>query len=162
MATEALVGLQRRASPPVWNEPKHKWELKVTTHDGPAALDHWRQHLANSEFSLSIIPLLDNGKCLFACIDCDEYELEYPEICQRIYRLKFPLIACVSKSCGLHLFVFFKELVPAELVIPALRVVAGDQGRPGERLTHWFYWVVGLVAGTLGQPACHGWSPAPL
>ena len=124
---ELFFGNERRhiigTGPAVWEKDKNKWSVSVTTHDGPATLDHWQKHL-DQKFILSIIPLLDNGKCLFACIDVDEYDLDYIDICDRIDRQKLPLIPCVSKSTGLHIFVFFKQPVPAELARPALRTWA--------------------------------------
>jgi hypothetical protein len=57
--------------PPVWNGEKKKWQLKVTTDDGPATLTHWSQHLYRS-YILSVIPLLSDGTCWFACIDYDK------------------------------------------------------------------------------------------
>src|SRR5215471_4900564 len=113
--------------PPVWNGEKKKWQLKVTTDDGPATLAHWSQHLYRSSI-LSVIPLLSDGTCWFACIDYDKYELDYIKICHDIAASKFPLLPVVSKSCGLHLFVFFKEPVKAELVIPALHYWAARLG----------------------------------
>ena len=98
-----FVGNERRhvksSGLPVFDNAKNKWTLTSTTHDGPATVDHWQQHL-DHKFILSIIPLLDNGTCWFACIDADEYEIDYVEICERIDRLKLPLIAVVSKSAA--------------------------------------------------------------
>lgn len=34
-------------------------------------------------------------------------------------------------------------------LVQATRLVAGEQGRPSERLSGWFYWLVGLVAGSV-------------
>ena len=112
---------------PVFDKAKNKWSLTSTTHDGPATLDHWRQHL-DHKFILSIIPLLDNGTCGFACVDADEYDISYIEISERIDRLKLPFIAVASKSGGLHLFVFFKEPVPAKLIVPVLKYWATRLG----------------------------------
>ena len=113
---------------PVFDKAKNKWSLTVTTHNGPPTLDHWQQHL-DHKFILSIIPLLDNGTCGFACIDCDEYDgISYIEICERIDKWKLPFAAVVSKSGGLHIFVFFKEPVPAKLVIPILKYWATRLG----------------------------------
>jgi hypothetical protein len=116
--------------PPVKSKSKKgedKWKLDVKTHDGPATLALWQAHLSG-EFILSIIPLLDDGKCWFAVLDADEYDLDYIEICHRIADNKFPLRPFVSKSCGLHLFVVFKEPVEAARVIPALRYMAQRLG----------------------------------
>jgi hypothetical protein len=122
------VGNERRhvkSFGPPFRDPKKpdKWKLKVGTYDEPATLALWQQHL-RGEFILSIVPLLDNGTCWFACIDADEYDLSYVEICERIRDLQFPLFPFVSKSGGLHLVVFFKEPVRAELVISALKYMA--------------------------------------
>ena len=126
-----FVGNERRhirnTGPPVLDTEKKKWSLKSTTHEGPATLEHWQEHLDQKNI-LSVIPLLDNGTCWFACIDVDEYDLSHLEICDHIKTQKFPLLPFVSKSGGLHLFAFFKEPVPAELVIPALRSMATRLG----------------------------------
>ena len=119
-----FVGNERRHiknfGPPVLDTENRKWSLTVRTHDGPANLDLWQRHL-DHEYNLSIVPLLDDGTCWFACIDVDDYDINIIDICQRIATLKLPLLPCLSKSSGLHLFVFFKEPVSAKLVIPALR-----------------------------------------
>jgi hypothetical protein len=126
-----FVGNERRHiknyGPPVWDKDKNKWVLNVTTHDGSATPKLWRQHLDNS-FILSTIPLLDDGTCWFACIDVDEYDINTVEICVRIYDWKLPLIPVRSKSGGLHLFIFFKEPISAERVIPALYYLAQKLG----------------------------------
>jgi len=115
--------------PPAWNEEKKKWELKVTTIHEPVTLKDWNTHLyPTSQYILSVIPLLEDGTCWFACIDYDVYEIEYHKICSRIKDLKFPLLPIVSKSGGLHLFVFFNEPVKAELVIPVLHSMATRLG----------------------------------
>jgi AAA domain len=101
-------------------EDPYKWKLHSLTVEGPASVEHWNNHL-NGDYILSVIPLLDDGTCALACIDADEYDLDYIEICERINRWKLPFIAVVSKSTGLHIFVFFKEPVPAKLIIPILR-----------------------------------------
>jgi hypothetical protein len=73
-------------------------------------------------------PILDNGKCWFAFIDADEYDLDYVVICHRIRELKFPLLPFISKSTGLHLGVVFKEQAEAAKVIPSLKYMAQRLG----------------------------------
>jgi hypothetical protein len=117
--------------PPVFDNDKNKWELTVRTNEGPATLALWGQHLnsrGTDKFILSVIPLLDDGTCWFACIDVDQYDVNHVDICHHIKNLKLPLLPVVSKSQGLHLFVFFKEPVKAELIIPALRIWASRLG----------------------------------
>ena len=100
--------------------------LHSSTHDVPATLDHWQQHL-DHKFILSIVPLLDNGTCGFACVDADEYEIDYSEICERIDRLKLPFIAVAARA-RLAPFVFFEEPVPAKLIVPVLEYWAARLG----------------------------------
>jgi hypothetical protein len=115
--------------PPAWNEGKQKWELKVTTIHEPVTLKGWNTHLyPTSQYILSVIPLLEDGTCWFACIDYDVYEVDYGKICSRIKDLKFPLLPIVSKSGGLHLFICFKAPVRAELLIPVLHSIAARLG----------------------------------
>jgi hypothetical protein len=122
----------RNYCPAVFDGEKQKWRLTSKTIDEPVTLKDWNTHLYPTsdfiDFILSIIPLLDDGTCWFACIDCDKYELDYHKICQRIYELKLPLLAVVSKSGGLHLFIFFKEPVRAERIIPVLHSMAARIG----------------------------------
>jgi hypothetical protein len=113
--------------PMLYYEEK-RW-LDFRTYNEPVTLDHWVQHLdPASPYTLSIIPLLDDGTCWWACIDVDYFECDLYDFCQRIEKLKFPLVTCTSKGAGWHLFVFFKEPVRAELVIPVLRFMALRQG----------------------------------
>jgi len=129
--SKLFVGNEQRHvknfGPPVWDEEKQKWKLKTTTDDGPATLTHWSQHLYRS-YILSVIPLLSDGTCWFACIDYDKYELDYIKICHDTDRSKFPLLPVISKSGGLHLFVFFKEPVRGELIVAALHYWAARLG----------------------------------
>jgi hypothetical protein len=80
----------RNYGPPVWNEKKQKWELRGETVNEPATLKDWDTHLyPTSEFILSIIPLLDDGTCWFACIDLDKYSgVDFIKICELIHNLK--------------------------------------------------------------------------
>jgi hypothetical protein len=120
----------RGFGPPTRDEQKHKWKLDYSTYDKPVTLAHWRDHLngSTSKYILTIIPLLNDGTCYFAGIDVDEYELDYHQICRSIETHKFPLLAFVSKSGGLHLFVFFKEPTPATIIVPCLHYMAKQLG----------------------------------
>jgi hypothetical protein len=124
-----FIGNERRHvknfGPPTHDTKKQKWCLDVKTHSGPATLSHWQDHFSQ-KYILSVIPLLDDGTCRFACIDVDDYSIDHIQIYARASKL--PLHLARSKSGGLHLFVFFKEPVPADKVIPALRVWAGMLG----------------------------------
>ena len=91
----------------------------------------WRQHLSG-ERSLGIVPIQDNGKCNWACIDIDTYK---GDICKQsvgfLKKHKIPAIVCRSKSGGAHIDFFFKEEIPAPKVIRKLNSIAKSMGHEG-------------------------------
>jgi hypothetical protein len=101
-----------------------KWEIKKTarTLRGPATVDHWCRHL-KGERPLGVIPIRGDGKCKWGSIDVDEYDGINLELINKADRAKLPLIACSSKSGGLHFFLFFKEWTPASTVQSILRAM---------------------------------------
>lgn len=80
---------------------------------GPTQED-WMQHLWQGIYSIGIIPINEENQCAFAAIDIDEYEsLDKVRILQDIEKQKLPIVACESKSGGIHLYIFFKVPVAA-------------------------------------------------
>ena len=126
-----FIGNERRHirndGPPVEDKAKFKWELNVTTRDGPATPALWRQHLVGA-YILSIIPLLDNNTCWCGCIDGDDYDTNIIELCNKINDWKLPLIPVRSKSGGPHLLMVCKEPVSAELIRKVLHYLAQKLG----------------------------------
>ena len=88
----------------------------------------WIDHLDKKEPSLGIIPIRDNSKCIWGCIDIDTYPLEHDKIVRKIRDLELPLVLCKSKSGGAHVFIFLKEPVQAKLVRDKLQEWAGELG----------------------------------
>ena len=76
----------------------------------------WQDHLDGKTPSLGIIPIMDDSKCFWGCIDVDMYPLNLKELVQKINSKKLPLIVFRSKSGGAHIFIFVKESVSAKLM----------------------------------------------
>ena len=94
-------------------------------------LQHWKDHLAGVK-GLGIIPINDNSKVKFGAIDVDEYaELDLKELSKKLEDLKLPLIPCRSKSGGVHLYLFCKEWVSAQLVKTKLEELSAALGFGG-------------------------------
>ena len=84
----------------------------------PCLLGHLNGSL-NKGVVLPPIRKSDN-KCIWGAIDVDGEVYNNEEIkiglLEKIEELKLPLIACYSKSKGLHLYIFFKEWTKAKTV----------------------------------------------
>jgi hypothetical protein len=86
---------------------------------GPATLAHYQRHL-NGELSLGAIMLRDDDTVLFGAIDYDDRSCNHAELEAKIRALKLPLLVCISKSRGAHLYCFLAEPAPASLLRDAL------------------------------------------
>lgn len=97
----------------------------------PPTVAMWQQHLAGDR-SLGIVPIMDDGNCMWACIDIDTYK---GDVCAQIVaflkKYRIPFIVCRSKSGGAHVLVFFKEPIPAPVVIRKLNAIAKSMGHEG-------------------------------
>src|SRR5262245_24547296 len=78
----------------------------------PVTLQHYRDHL-DGKLGLGIIPIQDDGTCVFAAVDIDVYDLNHVNLAKRIEDKKLPLVVCKTKSGGAHLYAFYKEPVQA-------------------------------------------------
>lgn len=93
---------------------KHLGSAK-TIREAPTA-DHWNEHLTGN-ITLGIVPICDDGTSWFGAIDIDVYDgLDHKAIAAQILAWDLPLIACRTKSGGLHLYLFCRESIPAELI----------------------------------------------
>jgi hypothetical protein len=88
----------------------------------------WDIHLGGKGVGLGIIPLLDDGhNVMWGCIDIDVRPFDHVGLEKHIGD-KLPLTITKSKSNGAHCWVFFKEPVPAKLVIAKLKQWAAALG----------------------------------
>ena len=94
----------------------------------PVTEELWQNHLNGIEPSLGIIPINEDNKCRWGCIDVDKYTLDHKEIIRKINTYKLPLVTCRSKSGGAHIFLFTTDLVPAKLMRDKLMSVSAILG----------------------------------
>jgi hypothetical protein len=94
----------------------------------------WQKHL-NGEFpALGIVPIRQDSKCKWGCLDIDVYDLNHKELVHKIKEKNLPLIVFKSKSGGAHIFLFVKEFVPASLIREKLKTMAAILGHAGKEL----------------------------
>ena len=105
----------------------------VTVHK-PVTDMLWQKHL-NGEFpALGIVPIRQDSRCKWGCLDVDVYDLDHKELITKIKNKNLPLIVFKSKSGGAHIFLFVKEFVPASLVREKLKTMAAMLGHAGKEL----------------------------
>ena len=74
-------------------------------------LEHYKKHL-NGEVGLGVVPLNQNNKIKFLAIDIDNYNKEYiQKMIVKVYYNRLPFLPFLSKSGGLHLYMFFKDFI---------------------------------------------------
>jgi len=77
----------------------------------------WENHLKGIEPSLGIIPINEENKCGWGCIDIDSYaSFNHKKLLDKIKAMDLPLITCRSKSGGAHVFLFTTVPVNAEIL----------------------------------------------
>ena len=85
---------------------KHEWSsIRVTDED-------YEQHLKGNK-SIGIQPCTDDGLARFGAIDVDKYPIDREFYLKTIQEKNLPIIPILSKSGGLHLYVFTAEFVKA-------------------------------------------------
>ncbi len=93
-----------------------------------ASVQFWRQHLDRKR-PLGISPVMDDGNCLWGCIDDDEYGSDRrSELLKLIALAKLPLVMCEFKSGGSHLFLFLSEPASAGDMYRSLTAFAAKLG----------------------------------
>ena len=91
--------------------------------------DLWNKHLQGIEPSLGIIPINDDNKCIWGCIDIDSYAgFDHKKLISKIKELKLPLVVFRSKSGGAHVFLFTQVPVEAKIVRDKLLSISAVLG----------------------------------
>ena len=97
--------------------------------------DHWLFHLQGREPSLGIIPINDDNKCRWGCIDIDSYAgFDHQKLLNKIKSLKLPLLVFRSKSGGAHVFCFTTVPVEAKLMRDKLLSISAVLGYGGSEV----------------------------
>ncbi len=113
---ECFVGLPRAYGKYTITDTTHeKVEGQAATVREPPTAEMWLDHL-NGKQGLGIIPIRDDATVRWGAIDVDVYDLNLPELEEKVRALNLPLILCKTKSGGAHLYLFLTEDTSAELV----------------------------------------------
>jgi hypothetical protein len=106
-----------------------KMEIKKTarTVREPVTLELWQAHL-DGALPLGIIPIREDGTCLWGCIDVDQYDINLGAVVMDLKRRELPMVVCRTKSGGAHAFLFLREPAPAELLRAKLRQISASMG----------------------------------
>jgi hypothetical protein len=83
-------------------------------------IEEYRDHLEGRK-GLGIIPVTEGGYCRFAAIDIDIYDDDLSMYIGAVERGNFPLVPFLSKSGGLHLYMFFRQNTPAGKAVEIMR-----------------------------------------
>ena len=105
-----------------------KLEGQYTTVREKPTLDLFSQHLSDSGFGIGIVPIREDGTCLWGCIDIDIYPIDLPSIQTNLSRNNLPFIVSRSKSGGAHLLLFMSEPVEASLMRRKLFEISAGLG----------------------------------
>jgi len=92
----------------------------------------YQKHLNGEEPALGIIPLNEDNKCKWGCVDIDQYDLDHKQIIEKTKDLPTQLFR--SKSGGGHLFLFTHVWVPASLMRQKLKMIAAHIGHGGAEI----------------------------
>ena len=94
-------------------------------------LQQWELHLEGKQ-GLGVVPIRDDAKVLWGAIDIDEYDLDVDTLSKSLGTS--PFIPCLTKSGGIHLYVFFKKATSAKLVVNKLREITSALGKPSAEI----------------------------
>jgi hypothetical protein len=82
---------------------------------GSPNIEHYARHLYGSGPGLGIVPIREDGFCVFGAIDFDDRAVDHSQLERRVRALGLPLVVCRSKSGGAHLYHFSAPLPAAEM-----------------------------------------------
>lgn len=103
---------------------------KAVTKKEAVTEDLWKAHLTGKR-GLGIIPIMDDSTCLFGAIDIDCYsDFEPSDLSSLAEEHDWPVVVCRTKSGGAHVYMFFSEPVPAELLRAKLYELSIALGHP--------------------------------
>lgn len=107
-----------------------------TDYRGPTVQD-FVDHL-ESKTGIGCVPITDKNMCFWAAIDIDNHgeseDVPIVPIDKKIRELKAPLIACRSKSGGVHVYLFLQKPQPAAKIRSAMAKWAVSIGHGGSEI----------------------------
>ena len=100
----------------------------------PVTQQLWEDHL-NGTQSLGIVPINDDNKCRWGCIDIDSYAgFDHKKLIEKIKTANLPLVTCRSKSGGAHVFLFVETEVQAKVLRDKLLSISALLGYGGSEI----------------------------
>jgi phosphoglycolate phosphatase-like HAD superfamily hydrolase len=105
-----------------------KHQTKSFTIKNPPTDKLWQAHLDGEDPALGIVPIREDNKCKWGCIDIDTYPFDHKSFIKKIRDKNIPMILFRSKSGGAHAFLFTKDFVPASLMRDRLKKIAAELG----------------------------------
>jgi hypothetical protein len=102
----------------------------IVTRQKPVTLELWQGHVDGVQ-SIGIVPIRDDGTCVFGAIDIDNYSLGQEgraALVAKVASHNLPLVPCSTKSGGVHLYLFSSEPVEAHLFRQRLGEMAAVLG----------------------------------
>ncbi len=110
---------------------------KAFTESAPAKLEDFQNHLSGA-MGVGVVPIQDDDTCTWAAIDIDNHDTDEDippgPVNEKISQFKLPLIACRSKSGGIHCYVFFTKPQPCVRVKVLLTKWAALVGHGGSEV----------------------------
>ena len=94
----------------------------------------WEGHLSGKGQGIGIIPINEDNKSVWGCVDVDQYPLDHKVLVEKIRKLKLPLVVCRSKSGGAHCFLFTTEWVDAKDMQATLQQISAALGYGGSEI----------------------------
>ena len=107
---------------------KGKHKTRSSTIKSPPVDSLWQDHLDGKDPALGIVPINEDNKCKWGCIDIDTYPFDHKKFIKKINEKKIPLVIFRSKSGGAHCFLFADDFVPASLIRDKLKEIASSLG----------------------------------
>lgn len=107
-----------------------KREVKYSSAEGPATEDLWEHHIAGRS-GLGVYPIRRGSNDVrFGAIDIDSYQEKdfHRKLATLIEQAKLPMVLCLSKSGGAHIYLFCKDWVPAKTMVKKLSAIAAYLG----------------------------------
>ena len=94
----------------------------------------WEGHLSGKGRGVGIIPINEDNKCVWGCIDVDQYPLDHKLLIKKIRKIKLPLVICRSKSGGAHCFLFATDWIDAKDMQETLQQISAALGYGGSEI----------------------------
>jgi len=82
---------------------------------GSPDIGHYARHLYASGPGLGVIPIREDGSCVFGAIDFDDRTVDHLALARRVREVDLPLVVCRSKSGGAHLYYFSAPIRASEM-----------------------------------------------